>query len=78
MADNRSIALPFQTTEGVVTGHVSGAGFKACGQGRNCVVVDAASLGGPASHFCGRRAQAPRASRPICSKRGRISCSMVA
>lgn len=38
--------LPFQTTEGVVTGHVSGRAYDQCGAGRNCVVVDAASLGG--------------------------------
>lgn len=38
--------LPFQTTAGVVTGHVTGQGFEACGAGRNCVVIDAASLGG--------------------------------
>ncbi len=45
--------LPFQTTEGVVTGHLPESPFSAtCGQGRNCVVVDAAafagSSGGPA------------------------------
>ena len=38
--------LPFQTTEGVVTGHASGPDYARCGTGRNCVVVDAASLGG--------------------------------
>ncbi len=38
--------LPFQTTEGVVTGHASGPHYARCGSGRNCVVVDAASLGG--------------------------------
>lgn len=40
------IQLPFQTTFGVVTGHVSGNRYEQCGRGRNCVVVDAASLGG--------------------------------
>lgn len=39
-------SLPFQTTSGVVTGHVAGEAYQPCGQGRNCVVVDAASLGG--------------------------------
>lgn len=38
--------LPFQTTSGVVTGHVAGGAYEQCGRGRNCVVVDAASLGG--------------------------------
>lgn len=38
--------LPFQTTEGTVTGHVSGPQFSQCGIGRNCIVLDAASLGG--------------------------------
>lgn len=50
--------LPFQTTEGVVTGHVSGAAYAQCGAGRNCVVVDAASFrgssGGPAFNTAGQ------------------------
>lgn len=36
--------LPFQTTEGVVTGHLPGR--DECGTRRNCLVVDAASLRG--------------------------------
>jgi S1-C subfamily serine protease len=44
--------LPFQTAEGVVTGHIADRAFEQCGAGRNCVVVDAASMqgssGGPA------------------------------
>lgn len=44
--------LPFQTTEGVVTGHASGTAYDECGRGRNCIVSDAASIagssGGPA------------------------------
>jgi len=43
---NGRTILPFQTTEGVATGHIAGPEFTACGAGRNCVVVDAASLGG--------------------------------
>ncbi len=39
-------ALPFQTTEGVVTGEASGRAFQPCGTGRNCIVIDASSLGG--------------------------------
>ncbi|MCA9615736.1 MAG: trypsin-like peptidase domain-containing protein [Myxococcales bacterium] len=50
--------LPFQTTEGVVTGHVANPLFEPCGAGRNCVVVDAASMqgssGGPALNLDGR------------------------
>lgn len=50
--------LPFQTAEGVVTGHVSGDHYSQCGPGRNCVVVDAASFrgssGGPVVNFDGR------------------------
>ena len=50
--------LPFQTTEGVVTGHISGRRYAPCGRGRNCVVVDAASFrgssGGPAFNVEGR------------------------
>lgn len=50
--------LPFQTTEGVVTGHVSGRAYRQCGSGRNCVVVDAASFqgssGGPAFNTRGQ------------------------
>lgn len=41
-----AVPLPFQMTEGVVTGHVAGASFAPCGAGRNCIVVDAASMGG--------------------------------
>lgn len=44
--------LPFQTTEGVVTGQIARSDYAQCGPGRNCVVVDAASFagssGGPA------------------------------
>ncbi len=44
--------LPFQTTEGVVTGHVAGEPYRPCGTGNNCIVIDAASFqgssGGPA------------------------------
>lgn len=54
---NRAV-LPFQTTEGVVTGHISGPAFQPCGVGRNCVVVDAASFsgssGGPAFSVSGQ------------------------
>ncbi|MEQ8461529.1 MAG: serine protease [Sandaracinaceae bacterium] len=50
--------LPFQTTEGVVTGHVSGRAYAQCGLNRNCVVVDATSFrgssGGPAFDGSGR------------------------
>lgn len=51
--------LPFQTSEGVVTGHVPDARFTGpCGRGRNCVVADAAafagSSGGPALNEDGR------------------------
>ena len=50
--------LPFQTTEGVVTGHVSGTDHQECGPARNCLVVDAASFsgssGGPAFNSSGR------------------------
>lgn len=56
--DRGSIRLPFQTTEGVVTGHVSGNAYDQCGEGRNCVVVDAASFrgssGGPALNVRGQ------------------------
>jgi S1-C subfamily serine protease len=40
--------LPFQTTEGVVTGVMPDetAASARCGDGRNCVIVDAASFGG--------------------------------
>lgn len=40
--------LPFQTTEGVVTGAIAADDRYAeeCGSARNCVVVDAASFGG--------------------------------
>lgn len=52
------VVLPFQTTEGVVTGHVSGSAYDQCGSGRNCIVVDAASFrggsGGPAFNVEGR------------------------
>lgn len=52
-----AVPLPFQTTEGVVTGHVSGARFAQCGVGRNCIVIDAASMagssGGPAFNVQG-------------------------
>ncbi|MEM9194440.1 MAG: serine protease [Myxococcota bacterium] len=37
--------LPFQTTEGVVTGRTT-RGNDVCGANRNCVVIDAASLAG--------------------------------
>ncbi|MEM9865816.1 MAG: serine protease [Myxococcota bacterium] len=51
-AGETTIPLPFQTTSGVITGHVNGESFTPCGENRNCVVVDAASLrgssGGPA------------------------------
>lgn len=57
-ADSVASALPFQSTEGVVTGHVSGEAYSRCGTGRNCVVVDAASFrgssGGPVFNMQGR------------------------
>lgn len=44
--------MAFQTTEGVVTGQVSGPIFESCSAGRSCLVVDAPSFvglaGGPA------------------------------
>lgn len=40
------VVLRFQTTEGVVTGHVAGSAYRECGRGRNCLVVDAASFRG--------------------------------
>lgn len=50
--------LPFQTTEGVVTGHVSGSAYDECGPRRNCIVIDAASIagssGGPAFNIDGQ------------------------
>lgn len=51
--------LPFQTTEGVVTGALPATTFTSnCGAGRNCLVVDAASFagssGGPAVNAAGR------------------------
>ncbi|MCB9604552.1 MAG: trypsin-like peptidase domain-containing protein [Sandaracinus sp.] len=50
--------LPFQTSEGVVTGHIASRAFEQCGAGRNCVVVDAASMhgssGGPAFNLDGQ------------------------
>ncbi len=50
--------LPFQTTEGVVTGHIAGRQYDPCGPRRNCIVVDAAhfqgSSGGPAFNRGGR------------------------
>jgi S1-C subfamily serine protease len=42
----RPAYLPFQTSEGVVTGHIADREFDECGAGRNCVVVDAASMKG--------------------------------
>lgn len=56
--DRIQTVLPFQTTEGVVTGHIAGTDYAQCGQGRNCVVVDAASFrgssGGPAFNVTGQ------------------------
>lgn len=51
--------LPFQTSEGVVTGHLPEHTLaRRCGAGRNCIVVDAAafagSSGGPALNSDGR------------------------
>jgi len=45
-SDGLRVVLPFQTTEGVVTGHVSGSAYEQCGRGRNCIVIDAASFRG--------------------------------
>lgn len=57
MIGGRVSHLPFQTAEGVVTGHVAERTFDECGAGRNCVVVDAASMkgssGGPALNLEG-------------------------
>ena len=50
--------LPFQTTEGVVTGQIARSDFAQCGVGRNCIVIDAASFagssGGPALNVDGQ------------------------
>jgi len=58
LIDGRPTYLPFQTSEGVVTGHVADPAFEQCGAGRNCVVVDAASMqgssGGPAFNLDGQ------------------------
>lgn len=49
--------LPFQTTEGVVTGQIARRDYAQCGANRNCIVVDAASFagssGGPALNVDG-------------------------
>lgn len=58
LINGESAFLPFQTSEGVVTGHIASTAFEQCGAGRNCVVVDAASMhgssGGPALNLDGQ------------------------